>query len=99
MYDSVFFATFDPMFINAPDVCDLCITESPIFNYEYCTEEASGQRQYLKGFCCAGCAEGLLRKLKGREAREWADEEAELEADRVVVADFQKRRMAAFGKT
>jgi len=98
MYDSLFFATFDPVYVNAPDICDVCIKQPPMFNYEYCIEEPGGQRQYIKGFCCAACAEGLLKKLKTREATEWAHEEAELEADNVDVTDFQKRRLATFGR-
>lgn len=98
MNDSVFFATFDPLYVNAPDGCGLCISQPPIFSYEYCIEEPDGQRQYLKGFCCAGCAADLLKKLATTEAKEWADEEAELEADNLDVTDLQKRRLATFGK-
>ena len=97
MYDSLFFATFDPVYVNAPDICDICISQPPIFNYEYCIEENDGKREYIKGFCCEPCAEGFLKRLQGREAREWAAEEAELEADHVDVTDFQKRRLATFG--
>jgi hypothetical protein len=39
----------------------------------------------------------LLQKLAGREAREWADEEAELEAGNMDVTDLLKRRLATFG--
>jgi len=38
-----------------------------------------------------------MQKLAGREAREWAEEEAELEADNMDVTDLQKRRLATFG--
>jgi hypothetical protein len=34
MNDSIFFATFDPLYINAPQSCSLCITQPPAFNYE-----------------------------------------------------------------
>ena len=98
MYDSLFFATFDPVYVNAPDICDICVIQPPTFNYEYCIEEEGGQRQYIKGFCCPSCAEGLLKKLKIREAEEWAEEEAQLEAGQVDVTDFQKRRLATFGR-
>lgn len=97
MNDSVFFATFDPLYIDAPDGCSLCITQPPIFTYEYCTEEENGQREYLKGFCCAPCAANLLKNLASAEAGEWAKEEADLEADNLDVTDFQKRRLATFG--
>jgi hypothetical protein len=96
MNDSIFFATFDPLYINAPQSCSLCITQPPAFNYEYC-EQTDGTRHSIKGFCCTACATGLLKKLAGKEAQEWAEEEAEFEADEVEVTDLQKRRLATFG--
>jgi hypothetical protein len=96
MNDSVFFATFDPLYFDAPDACSLCIAQPPAFTYEYCIEEEGGQRQYLKGFCCTRCATDLLRKLANTEAKEWEEEEAALEADDLDVTDFQKRRLATF---
>jgi hypothetical protein len=39
----------------------------------------------------------LLKKLASNEAQEWADEEASLEADKLDVSEFQKRRLATFG--
>ena len=97
MNDSVFFATFDPLFINAPEACGLCLTNPPIFNYEYSKQEENNQTQYLKGFCCSACAMDLLKKLSSTEAEEWAEEEAALAADNLDVTDFQKRRLATFG--
>jgi len=99
MNDSVFFATFDPLYVNAPDGCSVCIAQPPIFSYEYCIEEESGERQYLKGFCCAACAAQLLKRLANTEAGEWEKEEEELEAENLDVTDFQKRRLATFGST
>jgi hypothetical protein len=97
MDDSIFFATFDPLYINAPDGCTLCIAQPPAFNYEYCIEQPDGHRHYIKGFRCTACAAGLLQKLAGREAQEWAEEEAEHHADDMDVTDLQKRRLATFG--
>jgi hypothetical protein len=97
MNDSVFFATFDPLFINAPEACELCIGQPPVFTYEYSNGEESGERQYLKGFCCPACAVRLLKKLENREAQDWAEEEREMEADHLDVTDFQKRRLVTFG--
>ena len=97
MNDSVFFATFDPLYVNAPDACSLCIAQPPIFDYEYALERENGERQYIKGFCCARCAADLLKKLANNEAREWAEEEAALQAEDPDVTDFQKRRLATFG--
>ena len=46
MNDSIFFATFDPLYINAPEACSLCIAQPPAFNYEYCIEQSDGHRHY-----------------------------------------------------
>ena len=70
MNDSLFFATFDPLYVNAPETCTLCLTEAPAFNYEYCIEQNDGNRHYIKGYCCASCAAGLMKKLAGREAED-----------------------------
>jgi hypothetical protein len=32
MNDSLFFATFAPLYVNAPDACNLCIAQPPAFN-------------------------------------------------------------------
>lgn len=97
MNDSVFFATFDPLFVNAPEACNLCMTQPPAFSYEYCIDRDDGKRHYIKGYCCSACAAGLLRKLESTESREWAEEEAELESEHLDVTDLQKRRLATFG--
>jgi hypothetical protein len=98
MNDSVFFATFDPLFINAPEACNLCLSQPPVFSYEYCIELDDGERHYIKGYCCSQCAGGLLKKLQSKEALEWAEEEANLEAENLDVTDLQKRRLATFGE-
>jgi len=98
MNDSIFFATFDPLYMNAPDAGSLCITQPPAFSYEYCVEHGDGKRHYIRGFCCTACAPGLLKKLAGREAEEWAQEAAAFQADEMDVTDFQKRRLATFGE-
>jgi len=98
MMDSVFFATFDPLLSNSPDACTLCIVHPPAFAYEYCTEDEEGERKYLNGFCCTGCAAVLLKKLANVEAGQWEAEEAVLEAEHLDTSDLQKRRLATFGK-
>src|SRR5215467_9088778 len=72
MNDSLFIATFDPLYVNAPDACSLCIAQPPAFSYEYCIEQNDGKRDYIKGFCRTACSAGL-QKLAGREAQEWAE--------------------------
>jgi hypothetical protein len=97
MNDSVFFGTFDPLCVDAPDICSLCIAQPPAFEYESCIVAGSGEREIKKGFCCASCARALLRTLENTEASEWAEEEAELEAENHDVTEYQKRRLATFG--
>jgi hypothetical protein len=97
MNDSLFFATFDPLYIDAPETCPLCFGQPPAFSYEYCLEQNDGKRNYIKGYCCTACSAGLLRKLAGNEAREWEEKEEQLVADRIDVSDLQKRRLATFG--
>lgn len=99
MNDSVFFGTFDPLCVDAPDVCNLCIAQPPSYEFETCLEGEDGKREVKKGFCCTSCARVLLKNLEGREAKEWADEEAELEAEHVDISAYQKRRLATFGSS
>ena len=96
MNDSAFFATFDPLFCEAPDTCEVCGVNLPIFQYECCTQNQGKEHQYAKGFCCASCAVRLLQHIKSLEAREWAEEETALRADDMDVTEFRKRRLAAF---
>ncbi|HVO59668.1 MAG TPA: hypothetical protein VMT53_01965 [Terriglobales bacterium] len=97
MNDSVFFGTFDPLCVDAPETCNLCIAQPPVYEYESCMEGENGERTITKGFCCASCARAMLNNLEGREADEWAEEEAELESEHVDITDYQKRRLATFG--
>lgn len=92
----VSFATFDPLIRDTPERCDLCLSASPIFSYEFRTHDEQGERRFLYGFCCAACGPKLLKKLERAESREWAAEEAALEADDLDVSEFHKRRVAAF---
>ncbi|HEU5335681.1 MAG TPA: hypothetical protein VFU27_06940 [Terriglobales bacterium] len=96
MNDSVFFATFDPIFCDAPASCDRCGAGVPVFQYEHCTQNQDKERQYLKGFCCGTCADQILRQLKAAESREWAEEEAALQADDMDTTELHHRRQAAF---
>jgi hypothetical protein len=91
------FATFDPVIRDAPTHCDTCHSGSPIFSYELRTQDEHGERRNIYGFCCAGCGPQLLKKLGHQECRDWADEEAALQADDLEIGDFHERRAAAFG--
>jgi hypothetical protein len=80
MNATLFFATFDPL-RETPDVCNICVSRPPAFNYEFHTEDKSREPQRFKGFCCACCAAELVRKLEFTESRDWAEKEAALAAD------------------
>jgi hypothetical protein len=43
-YDSLFFAAFDPVYLNAPDISEICISQPPMFHYEYCVKESDSKR-------------------------------------------------------
>lgn len=91
------FATFDPLIADAPTRCGICHTGAPIFSYELRTQDEHGERRNIYGFCCASCGPRLLKKLEREESREWAAEEAALEADDLDISDFHERRTATFG--
>src|SRR5690348_11164843 len=93
------FATFDPLIRDTPARCDICDSGSPIFSYEFRTQDEHGERRNIFGFCCAACGPRLLKKLEREESREWAAEEAALEADEMDVSAFHERRATAFGGT
>ena len=91
------FATFDPLIRDAPAHCDICHSGPSIFTYELRTQDEHGERRNIYGFCCGACGPRLLKKLEREESREWAAEEAALQADDMDIADFHERRAAAFG--
>lgn len=74
MRDTLCFSTFDPLFSDAPSVCDLCRKEPSVFQFSSATSDTD--QQSAKGFCCAGCAGFLLGKLERAESLAWAEEEA-----------------------
>ena len=73
MNHGIFFATFNPFSINAPQSCRLRITRPPAFNYEYWVQPADGKPHSIKGFCCTACATGLPEKLAGKDTEKAAD--------------------------
>ncbi|HEV2716742.1 MAG TPA: hypothetical protein VGU64_15880 [Terriglobales bacterium] len=95
MNNRLCFATFDPLH-DVPSVCSVCASNPPVFRYEFCADEENTHAEYMKGFCCASCAAKLLRVLEHVESREWAEEQAALEAEGLDTIEFRKRRLAAF---
>ena len=61
----------------------MCATNPPIFRYAFYDGDEKEQAEYMKGFCCASCASKLLEVLEQVECKEWAWEQAALEADEV----------------
>ena len=96
MNNRVCFATFDPL-RDVPNMCGVCVSNPPIFRYEFCADDENARAEYMKGFCCSHCAVKLLEVLEHAESQEWAREQAALEADDMDTAEFEKRRCAAFG--
>ena len=94
MRDTLCFSTFDPLFSDAPSVCDLCEKQPSVFHFRSATTDS--ETQPAKGFCCAACASVLLGRLERAEALVWAQEEASVKADGNDVSEFRERRLAAF---
>ena len=95
MRASLFLAAFDPMH-EVPRVCTVCKMKPPVFSYELRTYGRTGELSDTEGFCCAGCAGELVKKLERNEAQLWAQEETALEAQDVDVSALREQRVAAF---
>ena len=97
MRNKLSFATFDPLFSDAPSLCDVCETKPSVFQFENRNSDDGTECPTVKGFCCAPCATLLLKDLQRAESLTWAEEEISVQAEDVDVADFHKRRLATFG--
>ena len=97
MRNQLSFATFDPLFSDAPTLCDICETKPSVFQFENCSAEQNPACRPVKGFCCAPCATQLLDQLRDAESLAWAEEEASVQKDGTDVAEFHTRRLATFG--
>lgn len=95
MMDTLFFAGFDPLH-EVPDVCAICQTRPPVFNFDYRALAENREVEKTTGFCCPLCAARLLKKLERAESQEWASEESALAEDNVDISEFHAHRLAAF---
>lgn len=95
MRDTLCFSTFDPLFSDAPAVCDLCRRAPSVFQFRSATSDTDAQP--ARGFCCATCAIVLLGKLERAESLVWAQEEASVQAEGTDASELHSRRIAAFG--
>ena len=91
------FSTFDPLFSDAPSICEMCGARPSVFKFEDGCSEAEGGSQRLVGFCCAVCATRLLEELQEKESVAWAEEETSVRTEGYDVTDFHKRRLTTFG--
>ena len=97
MRNQLSFSTFDPLFSDAPRLCEICAAKPSVFQFENgCSEGKVGCRP-VKGFCCAVCATQLLEQLQQAESITWAEEEAAVRKEGGDVAEFHTRRLATFG--
>jgi hypothetical protein len=94
--NSARFSTFD-LPRDVPNVCGVCLSNTPIFRFEFLDDCKNMLAEYMKGFCCAPCAIKLLEVLEHVESQEWAHQQAALEDEGTDTTEFQKRRLAAFG--
>jgi hypothetical protein len=97
MRNQLSFSTFDPLFSDAPSLCDLCETQPSVFQFKNdCADDEPGCRP-VKGFCCSVCATQLLEQLEHTESIAWAEEEASVRKEGGDISDLRNRRLAAFG--
>ncbi|PYX42539.1 MAG: hypothetical protein DMG83_20430 [Acidobacteria bacterium] len=97
MRNELCFSTFDPLFSDAPSLCDICETKPSVFQFESGSTESDAATRPVKGYCCASCAVQLLNKLQDAESLAWAAEEVSVQKDGMDVSDFHTRRLATFG--
>jgi len=95
MTSSLSFSTFEPL-REVPELCGLCSANPPVFVYEAHAYVAREEAKDTRGFCCARCAMGLLKKLERVESRQWTEEETALQAEDSDISDFHRHRIAAF---
>jgi hypothetical protein len=97
MRNQLTFSTFDPLFSDAPSLCDLCETKPSVFQFNNGGTESEAGCRPIKGFCCAGCAIQLLEQLQQEESVTWAEEEASVRKEGGDISEFHARRLATFG--
>ena len=95
MRATVSFSTFDPLFSDAPSLCDQCESKPSVFQFEAHSGDDSPEHRQ-KGFCCADCATELLSELRREESQAWAEEEQSVKQE-IDVSEFHQRRLATFG--
>jgi hypothetical protein len=98
MRNQLSFSTFDPLFSDAPCLCDLCQTKPSVFQFEGGNPENNTAIHPANGFCCSSCATQLLDQLQQAESLAWAEEEASVGKEGGDVTEFHTRRLATFGR-
>ena len=98
MRNELCFSSFDPLFSDAPSLCDICETKPSVFQFQSGSTDSDAECRPVKGYCCASCAVQLLNQLQEAESLAWAEEEVSVQKDGMDVSDFHTRRLATFGK-
>lgn len=94
---TVSFSTFDPLFSDAPALCDVCEAKPSVYQFESHSDDDSPAHRPVTGFCCAACAIEMLDKLRSEESLAWEEEEASVKGQGLDVSTFHQRRLATFG--
>jgi hypothetical protein len=93
------FSTFDPLFSDAPSLCDVCESKPSVFHFESHRDDDGPDRPPATGYCCSSCAVDLLDRLQRAESLAWAEEEIAVQSTGGDVTDFHTRRVATFGSS
>ncbi|MBA3914329.1 MAG: hypothetical protein H0X25_10875 [Acidobacteriales bacterium] len=96
MHDHVTFSSFDPLFCEAPQQCEMCREEPPIFMFDSKIVEKRQNVADENGFCCGNCATRLLRKLARSESRQWLEEEAAIKKEDLDTTQIHQRIVNSF---
>ena len=97
MRNQLSFSTFDPLFSDAPSLCDICEAKPSVFQFESGSSENKAACHPVRGYCCDACATQLLNQLQAAESLAWAEEEASVQKDGIDISEFHTRRLATFG--
>jgi hypothetical protein len=97
MRNQLSFSTFDPLFSDAPALCDICEGKPSVFQFESGSSDNRAVCHPVRGYCCAACATQLLNQLQAAESLAWAEEETSVQKDGVDISEFHTRRLATFG--
>jgi len=97
MRNQLSFSTFDPLFSDAPSLCDICEVKPSVFQFESGSSDSNPACHPVRGYCCESCSTQLLKQLQEAESLAWAEEEVSVQRDGIDISEFHTRRLATFG--